>query len=659
MGNNSVISKQLTAINLKYGTTSKSLKVLSFANLVAKAIHTAEKPLILKEIIQNVAEILEIRSIDQGLIVEAIQELKDKGDIYETNKKKWNLSKGASKKITDGTKEISDLIDRVLARHFPQNIDSDKIFAWFNTAATDFFGYNGEEWVKSVCLSPTKNPKVKTTDELLKRSIGAHSLTIHSQALIDGFQGFLGSSDKDDQRALMHFGFAMFSAKLVSADVGVDPITLDYLKDATFIIDTNFLFPLQLEASRYTNSFSALGKALKEINTKVIYINETKQEYLRVLSGKRGSVLKLVQDYPLEVTIDAKDQFVATAKKRACQKLSDFETFFDELRNLPKEIPDGPPLEFLDDNAIEQTVIKAKKDKRLKDSIQAWCIKMRPHWDKRPKSEAALNHDSSLIYVQENESKNRSKIYVLTLDRSLQVCATERVGVHSMPSVIYLEGLIQVLAANSSGPNADITNYAPLLSTILLKRCAPPEDIYTLEDLHWLYGIQKNVAKFEPEKIKRIVLAVAKARLAGKKADDRTLRRMVDRFYQEEIKEVGRTINEAEEKALQAQVEAEQERTLRKEKDEQLSVYKTKEARIRLRNSLFLQLLWRVPTTIFISVVVFYFTSLILGTKNNEAMNGFIVSNLDTFLALLSLFAFGWKLLSKPISVYFEKVKAL
>lgn len=644
-------SDQLTAINLRYGTTSKSLKTLSFANLIAKAISVSGRPLDNKEIGQKVAEILEIRSIDQNLVLDGLEELEQKRDIYKTKKGKWNLNKNAQEKIYNGTIDITNLINGVITRHFPQSIDQEILTSWFNMATIDFFGHNGEECVKSVCLNSSGNPKIKTTDELLKKSIEKFKLTKYSGALINGFQAFLASSNKEDQKALMHFIFAMFSAKLITSDVGADPITLKSLRDSTFIIDTNFIFPLQLEAHRYFDSFSSLGKALKEINAKIVYINETKEEHSRVLNGKKGSILKLVKDYPLEVTINAEDPFIATAKKRACIELCHFETFFTELQNLPKDIPDGPELNLLDNKDIEKIIEKAKKDQKLKTKIQEWRLKLRPYWDKRPKTESALNHDASIIYVQEDESKN-SKVYVLTLDRSLQVCATERAGNHSMPPVIYLEGLIQVLAINNGGPNIDVTNYAPFLSSIILKRCAPPEDTYTLEDLHWLYSIQKNVAKFEPEKIKQIALEIARARLAGKKVDDKNLRRIIDRFYQEEIKEVGKVVQDAELKVTQVKAEIEQERNLRKISDNKLLIFEHKEQKRKALGKLGLQILWRLPTSIVATMIVYYLL-VPLVESNGITANGDII--LSSIVFLIS----GWGLLIKPINIYIVKTKEL
>lgn len=394
-------------------------------------------------------------------------------------------------------------------------------------------------------------------------------------------------------------------------------------------------------------SLEALGRALDTIGAKLVYLTETSEEYRRVWTGKKAEIMKLLKVYPNEVVTDADDSFISTAVARGCSDTESFDTFFSSIHSPPPQMPKGPNIKILEDEKIIKEVQKAKNDVGLKNAIQRWCLKLRPFWNKQPKSNSALGHDAALIYVSEFERSCGNKVFILTLDRSLQACCAERVGSHDIPPAIYLEGLIHILAANNAGPELDATNFAPLLTSILLRRCVPPEHMYSPQDLHWLYGIQKNVAGFNPEKIKQIALEVTKARLAGRAADNDKLQRTINRLYQEEIQNTDRFIEESISRAKRAETEAAHEKTKRIELERKLKDKEEIEALRAAKWKLAKTLLWRIPFLLLLTWLSFIVVSLVLSAIKQESV-------LDFVIALSTLITAGYKFLKSPLQEYFR-----
>ena len=641
-----ITSQQLIAINLRYGTTAKALKPLAFADLSAKALFSANKSLTIKEISSKVAELINIRSVSEDLIRKGLNELKNDKKVFENNGK-WELKSEVKKEITEDVETSSKELLGVLTNHFPQNINSEELSAWFIEAITDFFTYNGDEWVQSICKGPQNfSRKLKTVDELLNASIKKHKFEARAEELKNSFNCFLSSDKENDQRYMANIGFAMFSARLVAADVGADPIALDELKNATFLVDTNFLYALQLDSHKLALSLAALGKTLSTIGTKLLFLNETREEYGRVWNGRKTEVLKLFEVYPEEVVMEADDDFISSAIARGCVKKTDFETFFESIKEIPTGMTNGPDIKILEDGEIIKEVEKGKNDGKIKACIQKWCQKLRPRW-KQPKSASALSHDAALVHITEIERKNNKKFYILTLDRGFQACCAERAGNHEISSAIHLEGLIHILAANNAGPELDATNFAPLLASLLVKQCIPPEHTYSSQDLHWLYSIQKNIAKFKPGRIKEIALEVTKARLAGKKADDDKLQRTVNRLYQEEIQDTNRIVDDSLERARKAEEDAGSEKAKRMATEEQIDQIQRREQLRVAGKKLFWALSWRIPAVLFLSLVVFRLASLIFATLKIDGLLDFVVT-------IGTLVGGSYGFIKSPIKKYLE-----
>lgn len=119
---NKITPKQLTAINLRYGTTAGSLKALAFANLSAKALFLSKEPKTVKEIAEGVAKLIEVRAVSEDLIKSGLDELKEDKKVFLRNNK-WGLTKKTYEELNKEALLAANKLDSVIRRHFPKNIE--------------------------------------------------------------------------------------------------------------------------------------------------------------------------------------------------------------------------------------------------------------------------------------------------------------------------------------------------------------------------------------------------------------------------------------------------------------------------------------------------------------------------------------------------------
>lgn len=548
-------SKQLIATNLKYSKHAKPLKTLAFAQILLKAMYKAKKPLSLEGHGNNIARLMNIPKVSNILVENAMKDLeKEKNVVLENNK--WSLTKKGQQFTKGNYKQFQKQLLKTLSNHFPSTINVDSLANWFTDAISIFFGYFGDEWVKSICKNiPAGFSKHQTIEDLLSSPIDTHHLKQYKQELLDGFFNFIKSQNTHDQSFLMNLVHSFFTAKLVAADIGADFITINEISNSKFVLDTNVLFAISLKKHFLSQSMKSLGSALKSINSKLVYLNETKEEYKRVCDGNKGGIINLLDlKYSIEILYDKdmNNDFLTAAKKLRCREKKDFISFFSTIRKIPKKMWGGPNINIEDDDEIEKIVNRAKNDTELKMKIKKFSDDMKPYW-KKSKSNLALEHDSSLLHASEFIRKDEGKCWILSVDRTLQACDAERTGPYSMPIIISLDALIQILALDNAGPNLKSTDFAPLLSALLINKCTPPPDTFTTTDLHWLHGLNERALDFSPEKIKQFVKFVAKNRLEGKMPSDNRFQLEFQRMFQKAELELNQEIEKYKDQTKSAE----------------------------------------------------------------------------------------------------------
>jgi hypothetical protein len=636
-------TKDLVTIHLKYASAAKPLRTLAFAQLAAKALYLAGDEVDAKVLGQRISSALGVDNVSPDSVRDGLAYLKELG-VASARQGNWLLTAHGKETIEDEIEASQKALDGVLARHFPRGIDRTVLRGWFNEVSAHVFGRYGDEWVGSVCVGAKPHfAKMAPLAKLFGKFTSTYKLAAHSATLNQGYIQFLASDDLADQQYLMALGQAMFSARLVAANVAADPITLEAFRGARIILDTNLLFAIALEDHRVAKAVRALGRALQRIGATPVYLRPTLDEYRRALDGVRGAALRLVDFYPKEVLEGAQNDFMTTARSRACSTVDDFERFFDSLREIPTTIDGGPTLALHEDDETEKAIKAAAADDKLRGRLQNHALQRRPEWRRKKKSAASLDHDAVLIHVSEHDRTLGEKCWILSLDRSLQSCSAERAGPHTIQPVLSVDSLVEILAANEAGPGIDPSEYAPLLANMIIYECAPPANTYTLEDLKWLRTINESVAELSPDATREIANVVARARVQGKSVTDPQLQLSVNRMYQAKRDEGEKALREAAERAKAAEAREGHEREGREFAETELIRLAAAENRRRARLTLALQLAWRIPVALAVSAGIWLLAHYAVPDRNAKNWVSYVGSIGGVVLAAWKLLPSAWK----------------
>jgi len=558
------------------------------------------------------------------------------------------------KKVRDRTKKSIDKFSNnqedILDRHFPKKIKREVLDKWFSIAAAEFFKIHCDRWVRDACLSKRgKYEKTQTIDKILRPVTQKLGLLQHSQVLTDGFLSFMNGDSEVDSQHLMSLGMSMFSSRLIAANIGSDPITIDEIGSSKFMLDTNFIIASQTKSKRLRTSFNNLTKALKAIGVKVVYLHETEEEYKRVIAWFKEQISPLLDTYKLDVLKKAYKDIVELAISEGCEDRADFEKLLTKLYKLPKVLPSGLSISKEDDDELAKVVEKAKKDQALKDKIQKVRILMRPF----KKSDLALDHDASLLRVNELLVKRGEKAWILTMDHTLQTMSIEEMDKDEKPRVLTTDTLIQILAANSAGPGLDASDFAPLLANLILNRCMPRENTFTLDDLSTLRNITDSVSELSANDQEKLAFRTTKFRLQGKGADDVELVKEVNRTVERNRKQIDKRLESQKSRAIEA------EDALKKEKES--GELLRKELVIWIKLKLILGHLVKIilfSLILRVLVVGLAIIALDMFIKNKFPNVGLVNAPLDIvkwFTAIITLFL--WMI--SPIKKFARKMKML
>jgi DNA-binding transcriptional MerR regulator len=395
---------------------------------------------------------------------------------------------------------------------------------------------------------------------------------------------------------------------------------------------------------KFEKSIKALEIALKDINSELVILHPTKEEYGKVCSHKRADVINAFRDYPLEIVLGMDNQFIQNGVKRGHRTEKEFIEFFESIKSMPKSMPGGMPIKIIDDPETDAEARLAEKDDGLLHLVQQSYLDLRTANDFSKKGPMGLRHDAAILRIVDHLRKIKPKTHILTYDRSLRVCSAKRVGKSNPPTVLMLDGLIQVLAIHNGGPNRSAADFAPLLSSIILKRCNPSKRTYKIQDLQWLVSINDRAADFPPETIKKFLATVVQHRLSGARADDINLAIAVNRIFQDEKKNLNEVLQSYSERAKNAEKSKDDIEEKLQETNNELAGYKHIDCRKDAIKKLTLGLLWRLP----IVVALTYLVMLLLIAAIPSSSAGYLAFVLDAIAAMVILSAFIYK----PIKQY-------
>lgn len=632
---------EIVSANLKYGGRAIPLKNLAFAQLCAKVLFIENRELTEKDIASGISKLIRTKKISVELVRTSLH---DFSDIFGLDKKskKWFLKDSEKEEISKRLISNNLEKEKILKKHFTNEININILQKWFCEAVSVFFGVYGDELVKSTCKSIKPNfTRIKTLQEILEDTIKKHKLTSHKDDLIEGFIDFVSSDNADDLSLLASLIQSMFFARLVASEVSADPLTVNELRSSKIIIDTNVFFALALETHRISGSLSSFGDVLSKLDCNSIYLRSTKEEYDRVVDGRKKQILSLLNKFDLDVVLNLNDDFIKTAKARGCATEEDFEIFFENIKKMPDSFSTNQAIMIEEYKELNEVISNAAEDDKLKEKLQKFYKDTKPYWF-RPKSKSALNHDVALFYSVDFFRNENTTTYVLTLDKSLQVYSGSILSNNTLPKALSLDALIQLLSIDFYSEDYDAINYAPLLANILLSQFNPPKNIYTMEDLNWLHKINENVAKLPSAKVKEIVNIIAKERMAGRSIKDSQLQLKISRICEKEERTIKQEIEAEKIKRVDVESIYQKEREMRVIREEQLIEEKSKNLKRKNIKEFIYQILYRV----FLSFIVWGVLSFLTQDYDDK-----ISTSISFILFVASMFY------DNPIKQYKEKIR--
>jgi len=549
----------LVATHLYYDIGNKSLRARAFGEIITKIVFfCAEKKAKFNDITAGVAKVVGVPQVTAPDIQSGLDFLKEKGTL-EKRGKFWFLKNEENQRIETDLKNAQQRIDHILDKHFGTKMDREKLTAWFKDAAVNVFSQFSEVWAKRLRRESVKLPDPEKIQSIITDLLKTYDLENDKSICLNGFNAFL--QDYEDvavEQQIWSFAQAMLSAKLVTASIGPDPLSIGEFKNCKLLLDTNILCTASLEKSRLAKSFSSLAASIKSIGASFATTEETKDEYERMILRKKEQALRAINSYSMSVIKDARDPFLETALSRGCIDEESFARFFDSIKNFPDKIG-SEVIEMLHGREIEKAIQEGRNDIKKQSVINAeW--KSQRHFDK-PRH--ALEHDAAMDSVLEALRKDDVKSWIITADGPMQTLSARWAGARP-PSWIGIETLIQILAISSGGPSHKPEHFAPLFGTIIRENVHSSDLTYTLEDLDSLLDLEDRVKELENVEIEKFATKMRRLRMSGKSKNDSELQLEIRRTFQrkkmnesEVVRKLERRVAETTESLKQSEVNSE------------------------------------------------------------------------------------------------------
>jgi hypothetical protein len=493
------MKKILLAIYLRFDSSSKSLTKRALADLILKIIYSFNSPPTQDEIVTELSGVLGT-TISNEKTNGAFRLLMDENKITLLNGR-YSIDPKKRIKIDAAYNEFINRQDRIISKFF-NDVSSQKNFVlqWFEDVTIEFFKEYSSEWISDLCF--TTNGAVKGKHQgiqviLDKVTNSNNNLDPKDKNwLKKQFFKFIQSNDTDVSSILWNYGTSGFSSSLIVANTSADPISVDEFKDSKCILDTNILMYLELEGSKFEESFKSMEKVFTKLSIAPIYLSITKTEFINSMEYKKETVLRVIKNYSQEIVAELDDHFINTALQRGCVSNEDFEQFFDKLMDIPEYLSESLEIKSHDSVELDEAIKKGQEDNQLKELINK-IYKGKRHKDKK---RTPLQHDAGLIagaiFIRKHE-----KCFILTRDISVKETALNKPIRNEMPIAIGLDTLINVLAIDNGGTEVDPTNYAPLFASIIKLALIPEHDVFRVEDLSRMLDVQSQIADLPSDKI--------------------------------------------------------------------------------------------------------------------------------------------------------------
>lgn len=561
------MDKVLQSLNIKLDSTMQTLAERAIGQLLVKIIFNSSDSISENELLEKYKD--EVKNSYNEDSVKRILSLMVNENQIKFEKKKYRISTSKRNSIEKNIQGSKDRLNNIIEKYFTELYSSKELITdCLIDSTTRFFETYSSEWIAD--LNYSERYVLNSKDNII-RTIGlriAANKKIDNrdkQRILEKFINFITTrNDSDVDGFLWEYGTSAFAAKLIKVSNASDTLSIKKFSNSKCILDTNILMNIGLEASKYSTAISSIEKAFLNLNIKVGILNVTKEEYEHTIINKKNTVLKLVsKGYSNDVLKETDDQYILTALDRKCDRLEDFERFFEQIESVPKMFDKHIAIEiFNHDEDLNKTIKTFQGDDGRLESLNAIYRKVTQK-DKNPNS---LRHDVGMIAGAEY-LRTKEKVFILSQEISVNNYSKELPLEDGLPLSIKLETLINVLSINTDGVNDD-NSYIGLFASMVRSGLTVQKDVFKAEDLHYMLEKEEQIThlpadvtisiankihamrvKGEPDN--SIHLTLTREITGGKlriKDDldkakvDISIEKRKNEFYQEEIERSNRTL---------------------------------------------------------------------------------------------------------------------
>lgn len=536
------IKRQLHTIYLKYDTEFKTLSKKALAQIILKIIHIAKTGASFKHLSNELSRVL-IGSINEREIQEAIRILEREKKVNHKNNK-YYIHEQYKNAVVAADDETNKLHDFVFNKYFSKcESKKEDILNWFQDTTIRFLEQFSYEWFhQATYKSKIKSSHVEHLAEIVNETLlKAHGIVdADKDWLKSQYTKFIDSEEHNESLILWYYGISMFSSRLITAQSRADDISIDPFKNSKFILDTNVLMVLDLEAHDLHKSFQVLEKILIELKVSLIYFHTTRDEYIRAMSYRKEETIRVFENYDLNVLKASDCPFISTAFRRQCKNGDDVKNMFEKLIDVPEYLFESLRIERYESAEIIEALEEGQNNESLKDKINE-IAKRRTKRDKR---ERPKTHDAGMI---QGASKLRTSdnCWIITSDSILKIYAIENCLRDENEIAIGLDVLLGMLAVNSAGNGIDASNFAPLFKNIIKLSLIPENDTFQVQDLAFILDANLKINELGEEKVKEIAREVKRMRIRGE-ADE-----MISLYLRRQLEGEKLVLNEDLEQSLE------------------------------------------------------------------------------------------------------------
>lgn len=531
------MKRELHTIYIKHDNQFKTLSKIALSQLILKIVHIKGDGTSLKQIESELSTVL-TSSVSKKDVEDAIRVLVKESKLHVKSNRHF-IHQDYKEQITSEVNANKLLLSKVLNKYFGKaESNRNEIENWFNDAVICFFEKYSFEWFQQITYKGKNGSNsVPNIQEILDSSLlnNSNIKEADKEWLKAQFVKFIDSEDSDDNLLFWYYGISMFSSRLITARNYADGMTIEMFKGSKFILDTNVLMILDLEEHELSTSLESLETILEQLAISPVYLNTTREEYLRAMDWRRTETIKVFENFKLNVLQSSDCPFIQTALRRGCRNDEDVKRMFEKLMDLPKVFNDSLPIICYDYAELSEAIEAGKQNDAIKNQINE-TYKKRTNRDKRSNP---LSHDAGMIagaqFIRQSE-----KCWIVTGDSIMRRFAIEHCIRDENEIAIGLDVLIGLMAVNSGGINIEASNFAPLFKNLIKYSLVPESASFDVTDLAFILRTNIKINELTNERVIEVAKEVKRLRVSGEDEEHVSLylRRFIEGDTAGMVKEV-------------------------------------------------------------------------------------------------------------------------